>query len=337
MKAMILAAGYGTRLGLLGQQLPKPALPVLNTPIIEYSIQALKKAGIYQIVINQHHLGDELQKILGDGSALGVEIEWSLEKEQILGTGGGVKQGLRNAGDEPIVVLNGKIIFDIDLAKVIEKHRESGRIATMVLRRDPDASRWGSIGFDGYMDVTSILSRDSMGNSTAPGEHMFTGIQVLNRDFLSILPEGPSCLVRDGYMGHFKNGTPIGVFDTGEAYWFEHSTPERYLRGNLNLLGMGPSGPFRDVIAEKGIWHRKEDGWAFIDDSVPDESAVRCGRFTVCGPGARITGNITTEESVVWGGCSVQTNIRSCIVTPLGIVEAGETTRDGFTGPALKK
>lgn len=337
MKAMILAAGYGTRLGLLGQQLPKPALPVLNVPIIEYSIQALKKAGIFQIVINQHHLGDQLQKILGDGSALGVQIEWSVEKEQILGTGGGVKQGLHNTGDGPIVVLNGKIIFDIDLAEVIKQHRKSGRIATMVLRRDPDASKWGSIGFDRNLDVTSILSVDSQGKSTKPGEHMFTGIQVIEPDFLKILPDGPSCLVRDGYIGHFKKGTPIGVFDAGDAYWLEHSTPERYLQGNLNLLKMGPQGPFGDILAEKGVWHKNEDSWSFIHKSVNDESASRCGRFTVCGPGTQIAENVRTEKSVIWEGCSVQNDILSCIVTPLGIVEAAENTRDGFTGPALKK
>src|SRR5688572_21259398 len=146
-RAIILAAGFGTRLGALSDERPKPLLPVANVPLIRYAIAHLRGHGITEIAINLHHRGELIEADLGDGSELGCAITYSRE-ESILGTGGGllkIRDWLTRGNREPFFVVNGKILTDVDLQAVIGRHRERDAVATMVVREVPDAERWGAI------------------------------------------------------------------------------------------------------------------------------------------------------------------------------------------------
>ena len=117
MKAMILAAGRGTRLAPLTDHTPKPLLPVHGTPLIERQLQQLVEAGVRDVIINLYHLGEQIAEHLGDGSRYGARIQYSRETE-LLETAGGIRLALPLLGKEPFVLLNGDIYTDFDFAQL---------------------------------------------------------------------------------------------------------------------------------------------------------------------------------------------------------------------------
>ena len=115
MRAMILAAGFGTRLWPLTIGRTKPAIPFLNRPLIAYTLDYLRKAGIDDVIVNLHHEPDSVKEQIGDGSVYGVRIRYSVEEPEILGTSGALDNVRDLLSDSPFVVINGKIITDVDL------------------------------------------------------------------------------------------------------------------------------------------------------------------------------------------------------------------------------
>ncbi|MBC8072352.1 MAG: NDP-sugar synthase, partial [Deltaproteobacteria bacterium] len=238
-RAMILAAGYGTRLGELGRARPKPMLPVVGVPLVRWAVLWLRHHGIREIAINLHHLGEQIEAELGDGAALDVAIAYSREHGQILGTGGGLRQARRLIDDghgTPVVVMNAKLLVDLDLHAVIERHLATGAEATMVVRDDPEAERWGSLRTDAAGDVTHLLGKPGPKGQEGGPALMFTGVQVLAPRFLDrIPPSGQQCVVRTAYSQLHAEGGAFAGFVTDE-YWWEHSTVERYLQGVANVI-----------------------------------------------------------------------------------------------------
>src|SRR5687767_405306 len=134
MKAFILAAGFGTRLFPLTIDRTKPAIPFLGKPLVGYVAEYIAKFGITDVVVNLHHQPQSVIDALGDGSDFGVRIEYTLEAPDILGTAGALDNARHLLGDEPFVIVNGKIITDIDIGSAIETHKNSGSLATMILK-----------------------------------------------------------------------------------------------------------------------------------------------------------------------------------------------------------
>ncbi len=298
-RALILAAGFGTRLGMLSDERPKPLLPVCDYPLVRYALALLRGAGIAEIAVNLHHRGELLRAELGD------EVRYS-EEETILGTGGGIVQlgdWLTRGGRDSFVVVNGKIVTDLDLAAVVTQHRARDAAATMVLRETPDAARWGAIETDDDGRVSRIIG------DGRPGAHvcMFTGVHVLSPRLIARLPAtGESDSIRQAYLPALHAGERIdGVRHAG--YWHEHSTPQRYLQGNWNLLSgkvtlPHPPGAIRAVAPSA----RVEDGAVLGPEVV-------VGARSVVHAGARL------DRVVVWPDSEVRGEVHDAIVTPRGV------------------
>src|SRR5690606_1453895 len=164
MKAMILAAGFGTRLFPLTIDRTKPAIPFLGKPLVGYVAQYLATFGFDDIVVNLHHEPDSVRRALGDGLDYGVSIRYSVEEPSILGTAGALDHAREMLDGDTFLVVNGKIITDIDLKKAIESHRESGAIATMVLLPNRSFERFTVVeteagritGFGEMADQTAV-------------------------------------------------------------------------------------------------------------------------------------------------------------------------------------
>ena len=124
MKAMILAAGLGTRLRPLTNTIPKPLLPIAGTPLIVWNLLLLKRHGFHDVIINLHHLGPMIEQAVGNGSKYGLRIYYSHEPV-ILGTGGAIKQAEPNFSGEPVLVLNGDTLFELDLDALYAFHLRS--------------------------------------------------------------------------------------------------------------------------------------------------------------------------------------------------------------------
>ena len=225
MKAMILAAGLGTRLRPLTDVTPKPLLPVAGTPMIVWNLLLLKRHGIRDVVINLHHLGAMIPQALGDGTAFGMRIVYSQELV-ILGTGGGIKQAEPHFNGEPVLILNGDTLFELDLGALMAFHREQQAAATLVLRQDPEAARWGLVEVTDRAEVVRITGR-GCAEPTATAARMFAGIHILHPRLLRILQAGKECSIIDPYVQGIRAGERIMGYDF-DGFWSDVGTPERY-------------------------------------------------------------------------------------------------------------
>ncbi len=225
MKAMILAAGLGTRLRPLTNTIPKPLLPIAGTPLIVWNLLLLKRHGFHDVVINLHHLGPMIEQALGSGSKFGLRLIYSHEPV-ILGTGGGIKQAEPHFSGSPVLILNGDTLVEIDLEALWTFHQQRNASATLVLRPDPDAARWGLVEVGEQNRVLRITGRGK-----TPGEpahpRMFAGIHILNPRLLRDVPKGKESSIIDTYVAAIQRDEPVLGFDH-HGYWSDIGTPERY-------------------------------------------------------------------------------------------------------------
>ena len=154
MKAIILSAGFGTRLRPLTNYIPKPLIPVGAISLLEFHIRKLVSFGIKDIVINSHHLSGSIKSFIGRTEIRGVKLHFLYEKK-ILGTGGAIKNAQRLPGQEPFIVVNADIIHDLDINAVLQKHIKSNAIATMAIR-NTNKEKYQRILIDKGGNVISI-------------------------------------------------------------------------------------------------------------------------------------------------------------------------------------
>jgi NDP-sugar pyrophosphorylase family protein len=229
MKAMILAAGLGTRLRPLTNTIPKPLLPVGGTPLIIWNLLLLKRHGFHDVVINLHHLGPMIEQRLGNGSKFGLRIMYSHEP-MILGTGGGIKQAEPYFSGEPVLVLNGDTLFELDLSALFAFHRDRKAMATLVLREDAEAARWGLVEVGAQDRIVRITGRGS--TSSAPTvPRMFAGIHILNVRVLRDVAKGVESSIIDAYVSALERGESVLGYEL-KGYWSDVGTPERYTQAD---------------------------------------------------------------------------------------------------------
>src|SRR5574337_1429523 len=222
---MILAAGLGTRLRPLTNTIPKPLLPVGGTPLIIWSLLLLKRHGFRQVVINLHHLGPMIEQALGSGSKFGIRIMYSHEPV-ILGTGGGIKQAEPHFSGEPVLILNGDTLVELDLEALSDFHRTCNAAATLVLREDSDAARWGLVEVGDRGRILRITGRGLV-DSVPAMPRMFAGIHILHPRLLREVPKGVASTIIDPYVTAIQRGEAVLGYDFA-GYWSDVGTPERY-------------------------------------------------------------------------------------------------------------
>lgn len=228
MKAMILAAGFGTRLWPLTVDRTKPAIPFMNRPLIAWTIEYLKKYGVTELIINLHHEPESVRAQIGDGAQYGVTISYSVEEPEILGTSGALDNVRDQLQDGTFLVVNGKIIADIALDAALETHRTKNALATLVMLPNLKRERFSRIlvdeqgnyrGFGGFPDLAE----------TGEAPLMFTGIHILEPGIFQYIPRDVfSDSIRDVYPRAMEAGKKIAAH-TGSGYWYELSTLARYL------------------------------------------------------------------------------------------------------------
>ncbi|MCI0486082.1 MAG: NDP-sugar synthase [Blastocatellia bacterium] len=235
MRAVILAAGFGTRLWPLTEDRTKPAIPFLNRPLITYSVEYLAAHGLCDLVVNLHHQPDSIRDALGDGSRFGANIHYSYE-EEILGTSGALDRVRDLLLDSDFVVINGKIVTDIDLQAALREHRERRALATLVLRENASREHFSIVEVDERGHISRFagfpkpLDDDS---KTGVAPLMFTGIQVLSPRIFEYIPRSQfSHSVTDVYPRAMEAGEAI-IAHIASGMWYEMSTLSRYLEANM--------------------------------------------------------------------------------------------------------
>lgn len=307
MRAMVLGAGLGTRLRPLTDEIPKPAIPIANVPLAVIAVRRLAQVGVTDVVVNAHHLPEVLEAALRELPVAGVHVE-VVREPVLLGTGGGVRAALEAqstrlgapANDEPILLVNGDVLFDPDLAAALSHHRAMGALATMVLRADPRADVLGPIDVDGTGRVRRILR--------GPGEPdpsfrtmMFTGVHVLSGRAIAALPvEG--CIIRRGYVPALGRGDVIaGVVET--ATFRDCGTPTELLGAMADVLGGRAVVPGVAIPASGSL----VASGATVAGAWLEGSCV--------GAGARLAPGITLRRCLVLPGAEVRESVEDAILS----------------------
>jgi mannose-1-phosphate guanylyltransferase len=317
--AMVLAAGLGTRLRPLTERVPKPAVPVAGTPLLQLALARLRACGARRAVVNVHHLAAEMERAARDaGAAAGIAVEISREPV-IAGTGGALREArglLGRAG--AFVIWNGDVLFDVDLAAVVAAHRRSGALATMVLAPMPPGATYATVDVDRDMAVRRIAGRGPGGEGLVPLH--FTGVHVVAPGLLDAVPAEPfGCDVnRHVYPPLLAGGRVRAVVASG--YWNDLGTPARYLGANLDVLsGVAPvalpgGDPFQGLRAraprtwvadDAALEGARLEGPAIVGPGAVLERGSRVGPGAVVGAGCRVAAGAVVERAVLWPGTSV--------------------------------
>lgn len=282
MKAMILAAGFGTRLFPLTIDRTKPAIPFLGKPLVGYVAEYVAEFGFKDVVVNLHHQPESVKKALGDGSDFGVKIHYTYEQPAILGTAGALDNARHLLENETFLIVNGKIITDIDINAALETHKKTGALATMVLKLNTNYEKFSEVFIkngqvSGFGDFPNKANPVNSAASFPP--YMFTGIHILEPEVFKYIPRGVySDIVPTFYNPAIKNDEIISAHIT-DGKWFELSTIPRYLDITLQMLNGNPN---RNVIGKsftKAVSAGIED--SIIWDNVTIEKDVKITRSVI--------------------------------------------------------
>jgi NDP-sugar pyrophosphorylase family protein len=320
MRAMLLAAGFGTRLDPLTRELPKPALPVANRPIAWFACDHLARAGIREMVVNTHHLERALCEALELHAPPGVQLRF-VHEAVILGTGGGVRNAVQPEAGEDVLTMNAKLLFAPNVARALAVHRHSGAIATMVLRALPEGSRFTAVRVAGDWRVLGIGT--VAGEPTPPGSapYMYTGVQILSARAFRDLPENGD-IVRHSYAAWLARGEVVAaVID--DAPWLDVGvTLRHYLDANLALARGELSWP--GIVPEPGgVFVAGSGAGDTLEPRGLPPAKIGAGTqlaLTAVGAGAEVADEARLTRVVVWPGARAQGVLEDAVVTTSGRV-----------------
>ncbi|HET9870871.1 MAG TPA: NDP-sugar synthase [bacterium] len=315
MKAIILVGGQGTRLRPLTDHLPKNIVPLCGAPFLHYPLRQLKKAGIREVAFSVGYKSQAIRKVYGDGRKLGMRFHYALEKEP-LGTGGAIKNAERFVKGHPVVVLNGDILTDLPLSKMIAFHRKKRSAATLGLVRVEDPTAYGLVLLDRQKRVTRFLEKPTA--KEAVTDTINAGVYLFEPQVFGFLPAGIQYSAERGlFPDLLASRTPFFGY-VWDGYWPDIGTPRKYLTTHWDILkgAFTPPAPFRKkggVHWGKGVklgQGARVMGPAMLGDGCVLGAGARVGPLTVLGRGCRIGEGAVVEKSVLWDGASVGPGVR---------------------------
>lgn len=223
MRALLLAAGFGTRLKPLTNKVPKPLIPLNGLPLIAYNLALLKKHKFKDIVINLHYLGQKIEDTLGDGSQFGLRLRYSYEKT-ILGTGGGIQKASVFFKNKSFLVMNSDILVDLHLGEFAQFHRSHRALASLVLIPKNEKALYGLLQKDKKDNLVSILSEPKVDKAVIDLEGHFSGIHWVNPSLFQFRKKkGMSCIIRDWYIPALRKGKKLKAM-VYQGYWNDCGT-----------------------------------------------------------------------------------------------------------------
>ena len=310
MKAILLAGGKGTRLRPLTIHTPKPIVPIFERPFLHYQLDLLKQvAEIDEVVLSLNYQPRRIEEIFGDGSDRGIGIKYVVEPAP-LGTAGAV----RYAGEslrESVVVFNGDVLTQVDLAAVIRLHRERKARATIVLTPVDNPSAYGLVETDAEGNVRRFLEKPKADEITC--DTINAGIYVLEPDTFDRIPRDTPWSIERSFFPSLIERSETFVAYVYRGYWIDIGTPEKYTQVHRDIM----DGRFRTPIFNGNgsrTWispdARLEEGAtveapAFVDAGAIVKRGARIGPYTVVGRHCHIEEHAAVERSILWANTRV--------------------------------
>jgi mannose-1-phosphate guanylyltransferase/mannose-1-phosphate guanylyltransferase/phosphomannomutase len=298
---MVLAAGLGTRLRPLTYEITKPMVPVLDRPVMEHILDLLERHGFDEVIANLHYFPDSIKEYFGE------RLSYRFE-EELLGTAGGVRACREFFGDEPFLVISGDALTDIDLTALAARHRQSGGIATLSVKKVADTSEYGVVLHDREGRVTGFQEKP------APEEALSDlgncGIYVFSPEIFDYFPESPFAdWANDVFPALLANDVPFHIHEVRE-YWNDVGSLGELRQGTFDAL----EGKLRlEILGQQvaaGV--TVADGTALPQDA-DVEGPVWVGQDVRIGSGVRLTGPVVLGDGASVGDGA---QLRSSIVFP---------------------
>jgi len=317
MKALIMAAGYGTRLEPLTLAVPKPMVPIVNKPCMQHNLELLRRNGIREAVVNIHYHPEQITNYFQDGDDFGINLAYSFE-ETLLGTAGGVSQMAKVSGgiDDTFLVLSSDALTDINLRKMIAFHKSKKALVTIALSMVTDPSHFGVAVLDKEGRIGAFTEKPK--REEAPSKLANTGIYIFEPQILDMIPKGKFCdFGCDLFPKLIAKKAPIYGYQMVE-YWSDVGGLIPYIKANYDAM----MGNVRIFIPGKkvssGVWVGKN---CEIDESVEFEGCVIVGDRSEVRSGARLKNVVlgdrclvgdesALEGSIVWSDTYISRKIR---------------------------
>ncbi|GAA3461349.1 NDP-sugar synthase [Saccharothrix longispora] len=317
-EAVVLVGGKGTRLRPLTLSAPKPMLPTAGVPFLTHLLSRIREAGITHVVLGTSYKAEVFEEHFGDGSALGLELEYVVE-DVPLDTAGAIRNVAHKLRERDVMVFNGDILSGVDLRGVLDTHRGSGADVTLHLVRVEDPRRFGCVPTDADGRVTAFLEK----TENPPTDQINAGCYVFKREVIEGIPAGrPVSVERETFPGLLAAGARVqGYVDA--SYWLDLGTPAAFVRGSADLVrGVAPTAAL-SATGEAVL----------LPGAVVDESAVVRGGTTV-GAGCTVAASAVVDGAVLFDGAVVGEGARveRSVLGANALVQAGAVVVDAVIG-----
>jgi mannose-1-phosphate guanylyltransferase len=309
-KAVVLVGGEGTRLRPLTETIPKPLIPLVDRPFLSHVLSRLAGYGVREVLLSSPYLEPTFSAFLQQARAE-IGVTWVHEATP-LGTGGAVANAVADM-DEPVFVLNGDILTDLDLAALARRHREAAAVATIALTPVEDARPYGLVALS---QDDRVLEFREKPEQPIPGV-VNAGTYILNPEALDGVPtDRPVSIEREVFPALIAEGKSVVGF-VSSGYWMDLGTPEKYLQATFDALDGRIAG--LDYIAPH------------IDEAAKISLLSHLGRWVVAGPDATVGDHAEIEDSVLLVGSVVEdgARVRRSILGPRSRVGRGATVEGG--------
>ena len=288
--AVVLVGGMGTRLRPLTLSAPKPMLPTAGLPFLTHLLSRIADAGIEHVVLGTSYKAGVFEAEFGDGSKLGLQIEYVVEDEP-LGTGGGIANVASKLRHDTAVVFNGDVLSGCDLRALLDSHSENQADVTLHLVRVGDPRAFGCVPTESDGTVTAFLEK----TQDPPTDQINAGCYVFKRSIIEQIPTGRALSVeREVFPLLLAEGRKVcGYVDS--TYWRDMGTPEDFVRGSADLV--------RGIAPSPALTHQRGEKLVHDGASVAPGALLIGG--TVIGRGAEIAGGARLDGAVIFDGAKV--------------------------------
>lgn len=299
--AVVLVGGKGTRLRPLTLSAPKPMLPTAGLPFLTHLLSRIAAAGIEHVILGTSYKPAVFEAEFGDGSALGLQIEYVTE-EHPLGTGGGIANVAGKLRNDTAMVFNGDVLSGADLAQLLDFYRSNRADVTLQLVRVGDPRAFGCVPTDEEDRVVAFLEK----TEDPPTDQINAGCYVFERNVIDRIPQGREVSVeREVFPALLADGDCKIYGYVDASYWRDMGTPEDFVRGSADLVrGIAPSPALRGHRGEQLV----HDGAAVSPGALLIGGTV-VGRGAEIGPGTRLDGAVIFDGVRVEAGCVIERSI----------------------------
>lgn len=330
MKAIIMAGGEGSRLRPLTCTRPKPMVPLLDRPVLAYSLELLRRHGVREAAATLMYLPECVTGWLGDGSRFGLNVRCYIE-ETPMGTAGSVRRA-RDFLDETFVVLSGDGVTDCDLSAAYAWHKEHAALATVVLKHVEHPLEYGVVIADANGRVTRFVEKPGWGEVFS--DTVNTGIYILEPEVLDMIPENiPFDFSRDLFSKMLERGDRLCAW-VMNGYWCDIGDTAAYLKAHADLLdgrvNLSVPGRQGGVVRMPGAQVDRGavlEGPCFIGRNAVIEAGARIGAYSVVGEGCVVCAGASLKRAVLWEGSRVETGaqVRASILAEGARMQEGSS------------